>query len=158
MSWINLGIPDDVFDQPAAMFEQQYKCEVHGRRYIIDECFMRIYASSCRDFPAQTEYKINQFKMAGLLCFWVRKLKPFWVDEPHEEANRYVNETMALYSALFLIFGYLRSIGKQPNFNFTPEQKDRFSSYLHDLIVSLRYNSFSPHSTAYLFESLFITI
>lgn len=117
---------------------------------------MRIYVSSCRDFPAQTEYKVNQFKMAGLLCFWVHKLKHLWVNESHEEANRYVNETIGLYSELFLIFGYLRFKGAACNFSFTPDQKDSFSRYFRDLIVSFKYNSFSPHNTAYLFESLFV--
>lgn len=147
MSYISLGIPDDVFALPVAIYEKQYDCKVTGRRYIVDECFVRIFESSRRDFPARDFYNISQYKMAGLLCFWIRKLKPFSVPEK-EEANRFVNETIALYSALYLVLGYGINAGERPCLNLD-------GNYIHDLIVSLRYNSFSPHSTAYLFESLF---
>lgn len=143
MTQTDFSSPEKIFERPAKIYETQYKCEVIGRTFIIDECFARIAESEKKDFPADHDYRISQYKMAGLLCFWIRKLKPFIVPEA-EEANRFVNETLALYSALYLVLG----CGK-----VLPPKID--GSYIHDLIVSLRYNSFSPHSTAYLFESLF---
>ena len=142
MTYMDLGISEEIFIRPAEMFENQYKCKVDGRRYIIDECFTRIFESERKDFPANRSYRISPYKMGGILCFWVRKLKPFSVHRK-EEANRFVNETIALYSALYLILGCGKTCPKLDG------------PYIHDLIASLRYNSFSPHSTAYLFESLF---
>ncbi|MDE7371035.1 MAG: hypothetical protein K2N07_04715 [Desulfovibrio sp.] len=142
MSYMDLGIPEEIFQRPAKIYEEQYDCEVVGRTYIIDECFTRIFESERKDFPADRPYRVSPYKMAGILCFWIRKLKPFSVPE-NEEANRFVNETIALYSALYLVLGCQKS---EPKIDGT---------YIHDLIVALRYNSFSPHSTAYLFESLF---
>lgn len=101
MSYLYLGVPDDIFKLPAANYEEKYQREVIGRRYIIDECFTRIFESERRDFPASQPFRISKYKEAGLLCFWIRKLKPFSVPSK-EEANRFVNETIALYSGLYL--------------------------------------------------------
>ena len=145
--YANYKFPDDVFSRPAAIYESHYKCKVIGRTYIIDDCLMQIFKSERRDFPAQKDYRISKYKEAGILCFWVRKLKPFSVPT-NEEANRYVNETIALYSGIYLVMGCNKMDGSESKLNLD-------GNFIHDLIVSLRYNSFSPHSTAYLFESLF---
>jgi len=147
--YVNLGILKDIFEKPAEQFERLYACGVTANEYILCECFQKIGESERRDFPARTMpvgYNISPFKMAGILCFWVRKLKPFSVADD-EEANRFVNEAIAFFTGVYFIYGYGKDTGK-----VAPPKIQR--SYIHDLIKSLRYNSHSPNSTAFIFESL----
>ena len=146
---VNRGILKDIFEKPAEQFEKLYACRVTANEYILWECFQKIGESERRDFPARERpqgYNISPFKLAGIICFWVRKLKPFSV-AGDEEANRFVNEAIALYTGIYFVYGYGKDTGKTalPKIN---------GAYIHDLIKSLRYNSHSPNSTAFVFESL----
>ena len=147
--YVNLGILQEIFEQPVKLFEDLYSCSVTANVYTLCECFQKIGESERRDFPARTMpagYNISPFKMAGIICFWVRKLKPFSVPKD-EEANRFVNEAIAFYTGLYFIYGYSKDTGKVP----LPKIN---GGYIHDLIKSLRYNSYSPNGTAFIFESL----
>lgn len=109
----------------------------------------------------------NHFKIAGHLAFWIRKLKPFrifrfstfvaYLDQkglPHQfpetllkQENSgnpntlYINEIIAMKVA----FGFIHSAG------VTLKPKPEL---VHDLIISLRYHSFSPNTVRIILEGM----
>lgn len=113
---------------------------------IVDECFRRLEKTLGDGFTPVTEPNI--FKLAGTLCFWFRKLKPFRLVKPvsPHPLTRFVNETISIITAYDLIFGYLSADNNTP--------PNISSKYFYDLVVSLRYHSFSPHSLVQIFEGL----
>lgn len=190
-------------------FEEKYKCTIQINEFILEEAMAKTlqsrdsaFAGDARpeDSPCKSNeippggYLINHFKMGGLLCFWLRKLKPFIVIFPElDDKDRdtiekcrpfealpsdsqkiimaerdcclaknkqardciliqtiYINEAIAFLTGFYFIYGSAKrnDAGVQCS-HFTAE-------ILHDYILSLRYNSHSPHSTAFIFESLFL--
>lgn len=144
---------ENIIATPVDVYKRMYGCgHVVIDRFVIAECFQKTTESIKRDFAsryAPDGYMLSQFKFAGIVCFWIRKLKPFSTD--NSAYNRFINETLAFLVAYFFIFGYQKKSKKNDYHapKITP-------NYLHDIIKSLRYNSHSPNSTAFIFESLCI--
>jgi hypothetical protein len=142
--------PTEVIKTPVHEFENLYKCNVRVDRFILAECFIKVSESKKRDFAAHAApngYQISSFKMGGIICFWLRKLKPFQVLDD-SAVNRFVNEAIAFYPGYYFVCG---CNSKKPK-NFTPPKVT--ATFIHDFIQSLRYNSHSPNSSAFVFESL----
>jgi len=121
---------------------------------ILDECFIKVEEILERGFDPVKD--VNEFKFAGVICFWLRKLKPFRLESKKGTilpVSPYVNEVIALLTAYQFIFGYF-SIERKDDKDFhLPKLTPR---YFSDLVTSIRYNSYSPHSLVNIFESLSI--
>lgn len=135
-------------EKPIRLYEDIRGCTVKVDITILDECFCKVEDSLEQDFrshEAPEGYARSPFKMAGVICFWLRKLKPFFVPDKAEE-NRFINETVAFLVGYSLVFQYAES----ENLHH-PKISDTF---FHDMVSSLRYNSHSPNGAAFLFEAL----
>lgn len=134
-------------------FEERFMCGVQIDTFIFEESIIRALKSQKTAYEssdAPNGYNIDSFKMAGLLCFWLRKLKPFTVVSGDMKEKRIVNEAIAFLTGFNLIIGYL---GKNDS-NFTRPKIP--ASFFNNIILSFRYNSHSPNSTAFIFESIFL--
>lgn len=138
----------DATSKATEQFEQLFMCGVQIDTFILEEAIVRALKSQKTVYEANVVYNIDSFKMAGLLCFWLRKLKPFRVVSGSTGENKTVNEAIAFLTGIRLVIGYRSKNGKSPKIpNLTP-------SFIHNIILSLRYNSHSPNSTAFIFESM----
>lgn len=95
------------------------------------------------------EYKVN----AGLLVFWILKLRPFWMrvqendtDEQIEVAT-YINEKICLHIILSLLREY--------NDKFFTYGKDLITAYINELEYSFRYRDLSKESMFLLFDPFY---
>ncbi|MDR1684966.1 MAG: hypothetical protein LBR82_00735 [Desulfovibrio sp.] len=113
--------------------------------FILDEISERIEASLTNLHIERP----NVAKIAGIVAFWVRKLKPFFYD-PVETATggklTTLNEMIAVQSGLTICKTYKDDWSKE-NFHLS----DRL---LFDWLHSLRFHSHSPHSSLFAFELL----
>lgn len=132
---------------PIKNYESVFHCTVSINLPVLDECFCRVEESLHKHFKsseAPDGYEPNNFKVGGVICFWLRKLKPLTVPDA-EKDNRFVNETVAFLVAYS--FAYLYTLEKKIHIPKIGEP------YLHDLLTSFRYNSWSPTSMSFLFEA-----
>lgn len=109
----------------------------------------------------------NHFKVAGQLAFWLRKLKPFRIfrmssfvshlemrgvehrlpadlmaqEKSGNPLHLFINEMIATQAA----FGVIRAGGTA----LRPKEE-----LVHDLIMSLRYHSFSPNALRIILEGM----
>jgi hypothetical protein len=91
----------------------------------------------------------NVAKLAGIVAFWVRKLKPFFYD-PAETATggklTTLNELIAVQAGLAICKTYKDDWSKE-NFHLSER-------LLLDWLHSLRFHSHSPHGSLFAFELL----
>ncbi|HYD63925.1 hypothetical protein [Azospirillum sp.] len=88
----------------------------------------------------------NAAKVAGHLCFWLRRLKPIRHAATSNAKLLAVNEVAALWLGLAICDQYFDNASAQ-SFKIDPR-------ILKDWVASLRYNSHSPHALAIAFEIL----
>jgi hypothetical protein len=102
---------------------------------------------------AKSIHKVNpsDYRIAGYLAFWIRKLKPFSLS-PHDliKQKRYklqliINELVAIQLGLFMLYS-------------SEERNDKklSSSLLYRTITSMRYRSLSPHTMSLMYEFFFV--
>lgn len=136
-----------ILQDAVAKYEKKYSCSVVIYMPVLEECFRKVEIS-LRNlsvyFDAKSDYAPSNFKIAGIVCFWIRKLKPCYV--PSTTNNLFVNEIIALLTAFRIVRRY--SLAKQKSMLVANKEAFR------ELVTSLRYNSWSPSSLAFLFESL----
>ncbi len=144
-----------VIERPVERFEKLFKVSVIVDLALLDECFIKEDETVTKAFPPVTD--VNEFKQAGTICFWVRKLKPFRLERTEENTvhpiHLYVNELLAFLIAYQLIFGVYSLKGEGTRGFHKPHISKR---YLSDFVKTMRYNSYSPHSLVQIFESLCI--
>ena len=137
-----------IIEKPMAAYEKTFGCAVKAELAILDECFCRVDVCIDKDFPsseASEGYDLSQFKLAGVICYWLRKLKPFSTGDA--ASHLLVNEIIAFLVGYYLVYGYQIKHDKG-----TPPKIT--GNYFYDLVKSYRYNAHSPHSSALIFESL----
>ena len=109
---------------------------------IIDEIQVRVQESLDRiDGTAP-----NAAKNAGIVAFWIRKLKPPSIHQTSNYSFLPLNEYIALKVGLAICAKY-----------FDDTRKEKISlnpRILRDWVFSFRYNSHSPHSALISFEML----
>lgn len=135
-----------IVEKAIAFHEKSCTCTVIVDMYTLAECLEKTGESLGRDFPSSQApggYDLSPYKLAGILCFWIRKLKPFRVAD-RVLRNGNVNEALGFLTGLSLV------LGQNPKLR-SPEIPP---SFIHDIIKSFRYNSHSPNSSAFIFESL----
>lgn len=88
----------------------------------------------------------NAAKIAGHLCFWLRRFKP--IRHAPDSRNKLLaaNEMVALWLGLAICDQYYDDARCR---SFSIDQR-----ILKDWVASLRYNSHSPHALAIAFEIL----
>jgi hypothetical protein len=144
--------------------EQQLSCSILHDRQISQEALIHA-GRSFGSIPGIDNP--NHFKIAGHLAFWIRKLKPFRIfrlstvvahlekrglshpfpeamlkqENPDNPNALFVNEIIAVNAA----FGFICATGTL----LRPKPE-----LVQDLIVSLRYNSFSPHAVRIILEGM----
>ena len=119
------------------------------RDIIIKLDMRRLYFHIYHKKMEANEYKIN----AGLLVFWILKLRPFWMkiedddsDEMIEIATN-INEKICLYIVLSLL--------KEYNSDFFTYGKDLVMAYTNELEYSFRYRDLSKESMFLLFDPFY---
>ena len=88
----------------------------------------------------------NAAKIAGIVAFWIRRLKPLRVEKESLNAFLLINEFLALKVGLAICEKYFDDSMKQ-KITLNPR-------ILRDWVFSFRYNSHSPHSSLISFEML----
>ena len=91
----------------------------------------------------------NVAKIAGIVMFWIRKLKPFnYAYEETAKGNKLhtLNELIAIHTGLNICSRYKDDYSLE---NFYLEDR-----LLIDWLHSLRYHSHSPYSSLFVFELL----
>ena len=153
------------FSRAAEKVERELRCEVVVNRAIAEET-IRLAINGYGSIPGIPNP--NEFKVAGYLMYWVRKLKPFRVfnlgtvvdildkegvrhpfqvskapnesvPESIERLRMFVNEMAAFYIAIGII--------KKEGVPIKPRDV-----VVHDLIVALRYHTFSPEAVRAILE------
>jgi len=108
----------------------------------IDDC---IHTS----LEAMNMEKPNVAKVAGVVAFWVRKLKPFsYIQDEGAKGNKFhaLNELIGIQAGL-AICNFYKDDYSRAEFHLS----DRL---LKDWLHSLRFHSHSPHSSLFAFELL----
>lgn len=139
-----LGLVQDAVTE----YEQEHSCTACINVPVLAECFDQVAYTLQLHFEHPSPghcYTPTNFKIAGVICFWLRKLKPFSVSCSIKN-NTFVNETIALLTA----HNFVQRYSLQKSRIIT--NKDLFL----EVVTSLRYNSWSPSSLAFLFQSLCI--
>jgi len=89
---------------------------------------------------------VSPFRVAGFLTFWLRKLKPFKIDEykkGHPKKQLFVNEILSIVLGISIVYGALKD-----KKGITADAFERF-------LTSLRYNAMSPYAIALIYEYLY---
>ena len=117
-------------------------CKIQGSIHVL--CI--IHKSMC---PGNWVHIRN----AGLLIFWILKLRPFWMhindddsDDMIENAT-YINEKICLHIVLSLLREY--------NSEFFQYGKNLVSAYVNELEYSFRYRDLSKESMFLLFDPFY---
>jgi len=88
----------------------------------------------------------NVAKVASVIAFWIRKLKPIYHMETSKNKFLAINELIGLLVGLSICRNYFDDLSKD-NFRIS-------SRVLSDWVNSFRKNSHSPHSSVISFELL----
>jgi len=122
--------------------EETYSCDIICNYPVLKEVTEKVnyYLG---DFDDPSAYKVS-----GAITFWLRKLKPFsfQLSEESIDPTLFLNEIVSVFYG----YNYLRAYSKNKGENY-PSLSGKF---LKDLIVQLRYSSFSPSSITMLFWAL----
>ncbi len=107
--------------------------------------YFQIYHSNMR----ANEYKV----VIGLECFWILKLRPFWIKIMPEDSEEFmqmatwINEKIVLHMACSLL--------KQYNPDFFEKGQDICELYCKELEYSFRYRDLSKESMFLMFDPFY---
>ena len=87
----------------------------------------------------------NAAKMAGVTAFWIRKLKPLYI-EPSQKTYNFINELVSLQVGVAICNKYFSDEGVR---GIRINQR-----VLKDWLTSFRYHSHSPSSSIISFEMM----
>jgi hypothetical protein len=122
--------------------EKQYEVELEVDTDELAE-LARFADESLKSYQLQSP---NAAKVAGHICFWLRRFKPISHAATSKSKLLAVNETVALWLGLSICDQYYDDVRAEA-FKVSPR-------ILKDWVASLRYNSHSPHALAIAFEIL----
>ena len=124
-------------------------CQISINEYVLSECI------SMWKREIETAQKIhhvapNDYRIAGYLAFWVRKLKPFSLSsygitiKKRKKLSLLINELVAIQLGLYILY-----IDEKRN-------KHKLSpDLLMRTIKTMRYRSISPHTMGLMYEFFF---
>jgi hypothetical protein len=129
----------------AGDISRELDLDIVAENYILDEISDRINNT----LTGLHMQKPNVAKIAGVVTFWVRKLKPFSYS-PSDMAKGAklspLNELIAIQSGLAICYKYNDDYSRS---NFKLSKR-----LLKDWLHTLRFHSHSPHSSLFAFELL----
>lgn len=148
-------------------FESLMHAQVKISRAVLTECYYRaLNTAHIFSLPGG----LNYFKEAGLLCYWLRKLKPFRIlldesmdTETLSQLSTFpINECISLYVSIDIIrFSHhvaLESIEnaaeKEINLDAINSNFARLRKMEREVVLSLRYFVFSGGSIPLILEAL----
>lgn len=84
----------------------------------------------------------SEYKETALYCYWILKLRPFWIDSCHESAER-INEKFALHLYISLL--------KKYNGDFS--EKDGINKlHIRELLYSFRFRDITKEAMILMLE------
>ncbi len=125
-------------------YKQYYSMSLEINEVLLDEIEFRTL-KSLNEFE-KNDGEPNGAKIAGILVFWIRKLKPIFILKESKNKHHLINEIAALMTGLAIC-----------NIYHIRKLKDKISisdRVFDDWIHSLHIHSHSPNSTAIAFELL----
>lgn len=138
------------FCQTADFDRERVECNIQTLKDIIVRIDMRqLYFRMYHSDMVASEYKV----IMGLSCFWILKLRPFWVKIQKEDSPEvmqiatWINEKIALYMACCLLEKY--------NPDFFENGKNLCKSYCKELEYSFRYRDLSKESMFLMFDPFY---
>ena len=148
----------DLVRRPVETFEHILSVSVVVNAKILDECLCKVEDTIDKEF--EQKKGVDQYKYAGVTCYWIRKLKPFRLLDEKNRAAMWANEIIAFLLAYSLVLGYSRRKGVFPKLSARAKQyshKPKIKAiFFGDLIAYLRYGNMSPHSLIMFFKALSI--
>jgi hypothetical protein len=133
----------DILTQEAAYVEENYKVCIE-----IDEAVVLEAERLINDHLSATGLiQPNVAKIAGLVAFWIRKLKPLHITFNSSNRLSTVNELVGLRIGLALCNLYVDDNSKDHEVKLHPR-------IFNDWVTSFRYHSHSPSSSINSFELL----
>jgi hypothetical protein len=137
---------DEILTTIAADISIEFELDIIVESYILKEIQMRVDATLANLHME----KPNVAKIAGVVAFWVRKLKPFcyaYSEIAKSGKLSTLNELIAIQAGL--------AICRQCYDDYSAEEFQPLSKrLLNDWLHSLRFHSHSPHSSMFAFELL----
>lgn len=134
-------------------FEHREKIQVRHSSYILAD-IVRAFSRDITKLISVDDVKVpSEYRVAGLLTFWIRKLKPlFYIEAPRREDEDFL--TMELYlNEQFAIDCGLAQIDLDKLFgNHDTIRDDIYRVDVPHLLTNLRYRAISPQATATQFE------
>ncbi|MDR0379752.1 MAG: hypothetical protein LBI62_07415 [Candidatus Accumulibacter sp.] len=136
---------DSVFREVANRVEKKLRLSICIESVVVEEIERRV------DRTLQNYDQPNAAKIAGVVAFWIRKLKPMTISPESKRAFSMINEYVSILIGMSICSRYFDDFTKTD-----AEGVVRINSrILKDLMYSFRYHSHSPHSSVILFEALF---
>ena len=135
---------DSEIKKVCSVLSETFKNNIDCDLATLEECEQRIFCY-LEKISEPSEYKI-----AGTLIFWVRKLKPFSFEKQLNK-EQWLNPFLFLNEYIAVLYGYM--ILHHLRIQNSKENKSPNSRFIKDLVVQLRYSSFSPSSLEMLVAS-----
>lgn len=133
----------NVLKETVTSIEEQTGIKIIIEQRVIDE----IDESIQTFFSNAGLTRPNVYKVAAIVAFWIRKLKPIMIHPDSVGYYVWLNELVALKVGLAVCERYFDDAGKK--------QLAINQRVLKDWVLSWRYHSHSPHSSIIAFEMLF---
>lgn len=135
----------EILMHTAMNIADEFNLNILAEEYVLREISDRI-ASSLEHIEFKNP---NVAKIAGIVTFWIRKLKPFYYD--FDDLAKYdklhpLNELIAVETGLAICSHYKD--------DYSLESFHLSKRVLKDWLHSLRYHSHSPYSSILVFELL----
>lgn len=121
---------------------QKFKNNIVYDLTILKECDIKIQQY------LQTLDQPSEYKVAGSIMFWIRKLKPFSFQQGKSNWTNpclHLNEIVAVIYSYLILHSLKKEMGKKT--------KKLHTRFINDLATQLRYSSFSPSSLEMLIAS-----
>ena len=135
----------DVLSNIAVDISTEFDLNIIVENFILEEIEDRIHIS----LDAMNMEKPNVAKIAGVVAFWVRKLKPFsYTQDEGAKGNKLhtLNELIGIQAGLAICNSYKDDYSRT-EFHLSER-------VLTDWLHSLRFHSHSPHGSLFAFELL----
>ena len=129
-----------ILDSLTAAAEREFSLIVSIEKAVIKEVQERV------DSGLANFQEPNAAKTAGIVAFWIRRLKPLRVERESPKPFLLINEFIALKVGISICEQYYDDARKE-KITLNPR-------ILRDWIFSFRYHSHSPHSSLISFEML----
>ena len=139
----------NILSEVAKKTEDNFRQKGRDFEIVVEEAIVYDVANQINRTMNRSRMKQpNAPKIAGVVSFWIRKLKPLHIHDESKMTFGFVNELVALKVGLAICEKYMTDAQG----NQLPLRLD--TRIMHDWVASFRYHSHSPHSSIISFEML----